>query len=100
LEAVKAVMDDLIESRGSVLLTGGGSANYPNAGIASISLGKAAIQSLAYMLSESLKEKKIYVGTLTVSGWINPESKTHSPRILAEKFWKMNQERKVVEVTY
>ncbi|MCL6258843.1 SDR family NAD(P)-dependent oxidoreductase [Aquiflexum sp. TKW24L] len=100
LEAVKAVMDDLTESQGSVLLTGGGSANYPNAGIASISLGKAAIQSLAYMLSESLKDKKIYVGTLTVSGWINPESKTHAPAVLAEKFWKMNKDRKVIEVTY
>jgi short-subunit dehydrogenase len=100
LEAVKALMDDLLESKGSVLLTGGGSANYPNASIASISLGKAGIQSLAYMLSDSLKTKGIYVGTLTVSGWINPESKTHSPAILAEKFWKMNKDRKVVEVTY
>jgi short-subunit dehydrogenase len=100
VEAVKAIMDDLIESKGSVLLTGGGSANYPNAGIASISLGKAAIQSLAYMLSDSLKDKNIYVGTLTVSGWITPDSKTHSPAILAEKFWKMNKERKKVEVTY
>jgi len=100
LEAVKALMDDLLESKGSVLLTGGGSANYPNASIASISLGKAGIQSLAYMLSDSLKAKGIYVGTLTVSGWINPESKTHSPAILAEKFWKMNKDRKVVEVTY
>lgn len=100
LEAVKALMDDLLESKGSVLLTGGGSANYPNASISSISLGKAGIQSLAYMLSDSLKAKGIYVGTLTVSGWINPESKTHSPAILAEKFWKMNKDRKVVEVTY
>ncbi|WP_113921968.1 SDR family NAD(P)-dependent oxidoreductase [Cognataquiflexum aquatile] len=100
LEAVKALMDDLLESKGSVLLTGGGSANYPNASIASISLGKAGIQSLAYMLSDCLKAKGIYVGTLTVSGWINPESKTHSPAILAEKFWKMNKDRKVVEVTY
>lgn len=100
IEAVKALMDDLVESKGSVLLTGGGSANYPNASISSISLGKAGIQSLAYMLSDSLKSKNIYVGTLTVSGWINPESKTHSPVILAEKFWKMNKDRKVVEVTY
>lgn len=100
IEAVKALMDDLVESKGSVLLTGGGSANYPNASIASISLGKAGIQSLAYMLSDSLKTKNIYVGTVTVSGWINPDSKTHSPSILAEKFWKMNKDRKVVEVTY
>lgn len=42
----------------------------------------------------------IYVGTLTVNNSIEPESETHSPGILAEKFWEMYVNQDEVEIQY
>lgn len=100
LVAVRHLLPKLAEHRGGVLLTGGGSADYPNPAMGSISLGKAGIKNLTYQLDASLKERNVYVGTVTVSGWINDESDTHSPDILAEKFWELNKNRSQIEVVY
>ncbi|MCX6207863.1 MAG: SDR family NAD(P)-dependent oxidoreductase [Bacteroidetes bacterium] len=94
------LLADLKENKGSVLFTGGGSANYPNVDMASISLGKAGIRNLALQLNQALKVADIFVGTVTISGWIRPESETHSPKILADKFWDLNQARNQVEIVY
>lgn len=98
--ATMELLPDLKENKGSVLFTGGGSANYPNADMASISLGKAGIRNLALQLHETLKAYNIFVGTVTISGWINPESNTHSPKILAQKFWDLNTTRDQAEIVY
>jgi len=34
------------------------------------------------------------------SGGINPDSETHSPKILAQKFWDLNEARNQVEIIY
>jgi NADP-dependent 3-hydroxy acid dehydrogenase YdfG len=98
--ATMELLADLKENNGSVLFTGGGSANYPNVDMASISLGKAGIRNLALQLNQALKAANIFVGTVTISGWIRPESETHSPKILAQKFWDLNQARNQVEIIY
>ena len=98
--AVKALLPDLKATGGSVLLTGGGSGNYPNPDMATISLGKAGIRNLALQLNQALASQGIYVGTLTISGWITSESPTHSPTILAEKFWELHTNRDVPELVY
>ncbi len=97
---VKAFYADLKAAKSAVLITGGGTANYPNPQMASISLGKAGIRNLAFQLHQIAKADEIYVGTLTVSGWIHHESTTHSPAILAEKFWQMYKSRHPVEVVH
>ena len=98
--AVKELQEDLIKSKGAVLLTGGGSANFPIPDMATISLGKAGIKNLAYQLYKALKPEGVYVGTLTVSNQISAESSTHSPAILANKFWDLYTAREKVEVVY
>jgi NADP-dependent 3-hydroxy acid dehydrogenase YdfG len=100
LAATQTLLPDLKSVKGAVLLTGGGSGNHPNPNMASISLGKAGIRNLAVQLNEVLKAEGVYVGTLTIGGWIQPESETHSPKILAEKFWELYQNRNQVEVIY
>jgi short-subunit dehydrogenase len=100
LEAVKTLLTTLKKSKGSVLFSGGNSATNPNPDMGSISLGKAGIKNLAYQLNKVLATDGIYVGTLTISGWIQPDSQTHSPKILAEKFWDMNSKRADVEIVY
>jgi short-subunit dehydrogenase len=100
LAATQTLLPDLKSVKGAVLLTGGGSGNHPNPNMASISLGKAGIRNLAVQLNEVLKAEGVYVGTLTIGGWIQPESETHSPKILAEKFWELYQNRDQVELIY
>ena len=98
--SVKVLLDDLEASQGAILLTGGIFSIDPNPAFGSLSLGKAALRSLAYQLHETLQSKGIYVGTLTVDGHIQSDSKTHSPEILADKFWTLYQNRTDVELQY
>lgn len=87
--ATMNLLDDLKECNGSVLLTGGGSAINPSPEMASISLGKAGLRNLAIQLNQVLKSQNVFVGIVNVNGMIDPSSKTHNPKIIAEKFWEM-----------
>lgn len=98
--ATMELLPELTANKGSVLFTGGDISNYPNPDMASISMGKAGIRNLALQLHEVLKPQNIFVGTVTIAGWINPESETHSPKIIAEKFWELNEARNQVEMLY
>jgi short-subunit dehydrogenase len=98
--ATKALRADLKENKGAVLFTGGGTAIHPNADFASLSLGKAGLRNLTFQLHDALKADYIFVGTVTISGVISPDSKTHSPEILAQKFWELSQARNQVEIIY
>ncbi|SOD12459.1 SDR family NAD(P)-dependent oxidoreductase [Pedobacter xixiisoli] len=98
--AVKTVYQQLKEANGAVLITGGGLAIHPNPKVGSLSLGKAALRNLSFQLHDVLRSEEIYVGTLTVNNAIQPDSDTHSPRILANKFWNMYLERAVKEIQY
>lgn len=100
LAATRELLPELKRSKGAILLTGGATATKPNPDMASISLGKAGIRNLAYQLHQVLIPEGVYVGTLTIDGWIQHESATHSPQILAEKFWQLNAARDRVEEEY
>jgi short-subunit dehydrogenase len=100
LTATRAVLPDLRFNQGAVLLTGGGTALSPNPDIATISLGKAGLRSLALQLHQVLQKEGVFVGTLTVNGWISTESATHSPALLADKFWELYQSRDKAELVY
>lgn len=98
--AVQHVLPFLKESQGSIILTGGGAALYPNPEWGSLSLGKAAIRNLAFQLHTALKKEHIYAGTVTVCGTIETHSTTHSPKIVAEHFWNLNAKRHDPEMVY
>ncbi len=100
LAATQFLLADLKENKGAVLLTGGGLSIHPSPAFASISLGKAGIRNLALQLHQALKSDNVFVGTVTVSGAISPSSPTHSPEILAQKFWDLNTDRSKVEIIH
>lgn len=100
LHAVQTLRDDLQAQKGAVLLTGGGFALQPSPDFGSLSLGKAALRNLAFQLNTALQPSDIYVGTVTINGYIQHESPTHSPRILAEQFWKLHQARTLIELQH
>lgn len=97
LHVLQLTYEGLRQKQGTFLLTGGGLAIHPSPDYGSLSIGKAGIRSLAYQLHDRLKEEEIYVGLLTVAGFIKPDSITHSPSILAELFWNLYKERTAVE---
>src|SRR4051794_14549545 len=68
LQSVQLLLQDLKATRGVVLLTGGGFANYPHPAYGSLSIGKAGLRNLALQLHQRLKDEGIYAGTLTVGG--------------------------------
>lgn len=98
--SVKYLLDDLRQTKGAVLLTGGGFSLNPNHEYGSLSLGKAGLRNLALQLNEALKEDDIYVGTLTINGHIQEDSDRYSPSILAHMFWEMYMNRIDAEIRY
>lgn len=100
LKSFQLLHNELESRNGSMLLAGGGLAFHPSAELGSLALGKAGIRNLALQLNEIGIKKGIYVGILNITNRILPESTTHSPNILAEKFWNLNANRTLIEETY
>ncbi|MEO6685651.1 MAG: SDR family NAD(P)-dependent oxidoreductase [Dyadobacter sp.] len=95
---VLQTLTDLEAAKGAVLITGGGLATHPYAEMASLSIGKAGIRNLAGSLSQALSKKDIFVGTVTVSGMVSPDSEVHSPDNIAGHFWKLYSDRNEFEI--
>ena len=101
MTVVNLVLPDMIKkSDGTILLTGGGFALEPNPDYGSLAIGKAGIRSLANSLHVALKPKNIFAGTVTVCGIVSPESEKHTPKNIAEQFWKLHTERKTFEIQF
>lgn len=78
---------------GTILFTGGGLALAPQADQPSLSIGKAALRSLALCLAEELAPQGIHVATLTIAGFIQPHTPFNADA-LAEVFWEVHGEAK------
>ena len=84
---------------GIILFTGGGLSLYPMPEYTCVSIDKAALRALTFAMSEELKEKGIYVGTVTVMGNVAPG--THfDPAKIAEKFYDIAEERTETEYVF
>ena len=97
MESVKFLYNDLKKNGGAVIFTGGGLANHPHPMYGSLSIGKAGIRNLALQLHDPLKADGIYLGTLTITNEVTPDSETHSFDIVADKFWELFANRSEVE---
>ena len=96
----RLVVDEEFEKkRGAIIFTGGGLATHPLASFTPLSIDKAALRALAYLLHDELKPKGIYVGTVTVCGTIGIDA-YFAPARMAETYWQMYNERGVCEVRY
>jgi NAD(P)-dependent dehydrogenase (short-subunit alcohol dehydrogenase family) len=90
LASVQAVLPSMkAKDRGTILLTGGGSALSPFASGASLSVGKAAQRSLLLSLAQELGETGIHAATVTICGMIQPGT-AFDPDTLAESFWQLH----------
>jgi short-subunit dehydrogenase len=75
---------------GTIVVTGGGFADYPIPALATISLGKAALRSAATMLGADLSPDGIRVATLTIAGQIVAGT-AFDPERIAERYWEIVQ---------
>jgi short-subunit dehydrogenase len=73
---------------GTILVTGGGFADYPIPALATVSLGKAALRSAATMLGADLAADGIRVGTLTIMGQI-VDGTPFDPENIAKRYWEV-----------
>ncbi|WP_435953357.1 SDR family oxidoreductase [Dryocola sp. BD626] len=86
---------------GTILLTGGGFALYPDPEFLSLSIGKAGIRNMAFGLFDTLKKQGIHIASITVSTVVAPDSK--EARDVGNQFWDLhNQSTKdwSAEATY
>jgi short-subunit dehydrogenase len=73
---------------GTILVTGGGFADYPIPVLATVSLGKAALRSAATMLGADLEADGIRVATLTIMGQIVAGT-PFDPEKIAQRYWEV-----------
>jgi short-subunit dehydrogenase len=100
LTSVKQVASDFSErKRGTILITGGGLALHPNPDYASLSIGKAGVRSLAYSLAQELKPHNVYVGTVTIGGYVS-KGTFYDPDRIAEEYWNLYLKREEVEFIF
>jgi short-subunit dehydrogenase len=71
---------------GTIIVTGGGFADYPIPALATVSLGKAALRSAATMLGADLEPDGIRVATLTIAGQIAAGT-AFDPESIAKRYW-------------
>ena len=75
---------------GTIIVTGGGFADYPIPALATVSLGKAALRSAATMLGADLEPDGIRVATLTIMGQIVAGT-AFDPENIAKRYWEVVQ---------
>jgi short-subunit dehydrogenase len=73
---------------GTFLVTGGGFADHPIPGLATVSLGKSALRSAATMLGADLAADGIRVATVTIAGQISGDT-AFTPERIAERYWEI-----------
>ena len=91
--------EEFAGKKGAIIFTGGGLSLYPADGFIPLSIDKAALRSMAYILNNKFKDKGIFVGTVTVCGSINGDEYFSAEKI-AEMYWQMNKKRDKVEYAY
>ncbi len=90
LLSIQAVLPAMrAAGRGSLLLTGGGSALKPSATGASLGVGKAAQRSLLLALAGELQGTGLRAATLTICGFIQPGT-AFDPEGLAQQMWELH----------
>ncbi len=97
---IQELRNDLKVNNGTMLLTGGGFAEFPMAAYGSVSIAKAGIKNLTKQLHEELKAEGIYVGSVSVNGMVNEKDKKYNPSNIGKEFYKLSQTKNKVLVDY
>ena len=100
LHCANLVLPDMLtRQEGAILFTGGGFALYPMPEYTCMSMDKAAIRALATALSGEVRERGVYVGTVTIMSCVAPGS-AYDPEQIAEEYWKLYEKKSDIEYIY
>lgn len=89
LTSAQQVVPAMVERRqGTLFFTGGGIALIPNPLYASLSIGKAAIRSLALSMAETLSPHGIYVGQVLIADHVK-KGTFYDPDRIADVYWEL-----------
>lgn len=100
--AMTVATDDFAAKKGAILFTGGGFAKtfQPIPILKPLCIDKAAQNAMNIVLHYEMEPKGIFVGSVLVSGVVQPGDPKYDPALVAKQFWKMYTERKEFEVAY
>ncbi|AMM19050.1 hypothetical protein AX769_01475 [Frondihabitans sp. PAMC 28766] len=76
-------------AQGTVIFTSGGAGIHPSPGIATVSMGKAALRSAATMLAAEVSEGGVHVVSVAVSGAVEPGT-LFDPDLIADLYWRLH----------
>ncbi|WP_420819415.1 SDR family NAD(P)-dependent oxidoreductase [Paenibacillus thalictri] len=100
LTSAQQVIPEMIERKqGTLFFTGGTLALKPNPKYASLSVGKAALHSLAQSLTATLSPHGIYVGQVLIGGYVQKGS-FYDPERIADIFWDLYTTQSQTEVVF
>lgn len=97
--AVTFADEKFAERKGAIIFTGGGLAMYPSDGFIPLSIDKAALRSLAYILHNKYIKNGVFVGIVEICGSINA-SPYFSADNITEAYWQMYLKRDKCEYAY
>ncbi len=82
--AVRAVLPGMCErGSGTVLVTGGGSADRPVPSMATLGVQKAALRALVEVQCRALAPEGVHVATATIRGLVGEDKQIHPDRVAA-----------------
>lgn len=96
--AVQTLKENLIKSKGVILVSGGGVALYPFPEYSSYSISSSALRSMVLCFNSSLHENGVYAGILLINGAIDKNNQTYNPQNIANIFWQLYVERNRAEM--
>ncbi|KZT62897.1 NAD(P)-binding protein [Calocera cornea HHB12733] len=82
-----------LDGKRTLLFTGGGLSKDPRPNHAGLASSKAAMRNLSRVFYDVHKPNGLHVGLVTVRGFVTPESEKHSPKLIAEQYWKLYEEK-------
>ncbi len=100
--AMTVATDEFAAKHGAILFTGGGFAKtfQPIPTLKPLCIDKAAQNAMNIVLHDAFAPRGIFVGSILVSGVVQPGDPKYDPALVARQFWNMYTARTEYQIAY